>query len=718
MNKKLLTTLLLVVLCAVMVLGGVVSAAEPYQTYTYSSDGEMLWSPTAYSPIKVVDSNSIGLEIAFDDPGDLFVDTDGKVYLTDVKNNRVIILKGSDYSLDFMISEFEDSTGVVHSLSGPKGVFVHTDAEGDKHIYVCDTKNSRLVVFDENGGFERIISKPTSTLFGTDTLYNPIACAVDQYGRIFVISSSSYQGVIVLTPEGEFTSFIGAQKVSYDLFTIIWRRFQTKEQRQSQESLISTEFNNISIDAEGFIYVTTNTIKKNNQQSAISSKSADYAPVKKLNSAGVEIMKRNGFFAPGGEVDVQNFSTDETVPIGASSIVDVAIGPAGTWSIVDQTRSKIFTYDANGNLLFAFGDKGTQQGNHQTIGAIVYQGSYLLVLDTVADSFTVLKRTEYGDLLIQALEQEINREYDKAIYTWGEVLKYNNNFDAAYVGLGQSYARQGEYEKAMQYFEAAYDTENWSEAYKEVRKEWIEQFFILIPLGLIVLCVGIWLFLRFAANFNHKTALNGRVRKRYGEELMYCFHLMFHPFDGFWDLKHERRGSLRAALTILAVVIVCFYYQAVGTGYVMNPMGSYSTIFTQILSVGLPLILWVVGNWCLTTLFEGEGSLKDITIATCYSLSPMAFILIGTTIASNFVSADESAIVTLVITFGYIWVGLLLFCGMMVTHDYSFTKNLLMTVSTIVGMAVIMFVGFLFSSLVGKMVSFISSIITEITYRL
>jgi hypothetical protein len=193
---------------------------------------------------------------------------------------------------------------------------------------------------------------------------------------------------------------------------------------------------------------------------------------------------------------------------------------------------------------------------------------------------------------------------------------------------------------------------------------------------------------------------------------------MFHPFDGFWDLKHERRGSLRAALTILAVVIVCFYYQAVGTGYVMNPMGSYSTIFTQILSVGLPLILWVVGNWCLTTLFEGEGSLKDITIATCYSLSPMAFILIGTTIASNFVSADESAIVTLVITFGYIWVGLLLFCGMMVTHDYSFTKNLLMTVSTIVGMAVIMFVGFLFSSLVGKMVSFVSSIITEITYRL
>jgi len=55
---------------------------------------------------------------------------------------------------------------------------------------------------------------------------------------------------------------------------------------------------------------------------------------------------------------------------------------------------------------------------------------------------------------------------------------------------------------------------------------------------------------------------------------------------------------------------------------------------------------------------------------------------------------------------------------MMVTHNYSAGKNALTCIATIVGMAFIMFMGLLFSSLVGKIVSFITNIINEISYRL
>jgi hypothetical protein len=193
---------------------------------------------------------------------------------------------------------------------------------------------------------------------------------------------------------------------------------------------------------------------------------------------------------------------------------------------------------------------------------------------------------------------------------------------------------------------------------------------------------------------------------------------MFHPFDGFWDLKHEKRGSLRAALTILGAVIVAVYYNSIGKGYVMNPQGTFSTIFGTILSVLMPLALWVVANWCLTTLFEGEGSIKDIFIATCYSLAPMALLMIPATIASNFVIVDEADIVSLVITFGFIWSGLLIFFGMMVTHDYSLGRNFLTAAGTIVGMVFIMFVAVLFTTLLGKLVSFVTNIVTELQYRM
>ena len=164
--------------------------------------------------------------------------------------------------------------------------------------------------------------------------------------------------------------------------------------------------------------------------------------------------------------------------------------------------------------------------------------------------------------------------------------------------------------------------------------------------------------------------------------------------------------------------VVSFFYQSVGTGFIMNPQAEVSTIFTQIISVGVPVILWIISNWCLTTLFDGEGSFRDITIAVGYALVPMPLFLILSTLLSNIITMEEATMITLLGAIGYVWCAMLLFFGLMVTHGYSMGKNLLIVICTIVGMAVIIFMALLFSGLIGKMVSFVSSIITEIAYRL
>ena len=145
---------------------------------------------------------------------------------------------------------------------------------------------------------------------------------------------------------------------------------------------------------------------------------------------------------------------------------------------------------------------------------------------------------------------------------------------------------------------------------------------------------------------------------------------------------------------------------------------SYTTIFSQAMSVLVPLFLWVIANWCLTTLFDGEGSFKDIFVATSYAVIPVPLLIIPSVMYSNVALANESTIINLLVSFAFIWAGLLIFFGMMVTHDYTFAKNVLTTLGTIVGMGLIMFIGILFSTLLAKIVSFISSIVTEITYRM
>lgn len=733
--KKLKFAVLLV-LCAVMLfplftIGA--SASSAYQTYTYSIDGKALYSPDAYSASKTVGSADLAFASFYpnasadslkkltklDNPGDMVTDSEKKVYIADSGNNRIVVL--SRYlELDYIISDFINDKGNPDSFTNPQGVFVVNPKDGDNgEIWVCDTDHNRLVVFDRvTFEFKRIIDQPQSQLFDSDAVYKPVAMAIDQYGRIYVVSSTTYQGIIVMDSEGEFVGFIGAQAVTISAWQILWRKLQTDEQKKVSAKLISTEYNNISITEDGFVYVTTSSIAESSVQGAINgkSKSGTYLPVKLLNPSGEEIMRRNGFWPPAGEIDYSTDSTDTYH--GVSTITDVAVGPEKTWSIIDEKRQKIYTYDFNGNLLFAFGDKGSLLGSISNIEAICYQGDTLLVLDKGNDGcIVVYERTKYGDLLIQAISAQNSLDYDEAIDCWKEVLQRNSNFDAAYVGIGNAMYRSGSYKDALAMYEVAYDTENWSEAYKEVRKEWMSKWFLLVIVLIVGVIVGVIKWFQYAAKVNKRVSTDGRAKKTFGQELIYGFYVIFHPFDGFYDLKHEHRGSVRASLVFIAVAVLTFFYQGVGQGYVLNPTGKVTTIMTQLISVAVPLILFVLANWCLTTLFDGEGSFKDIFIATSYSLLPLPLLIIPTTIASNWVSSSEASIITFIGTVAFIWVGILLFFGTMVTHDYSMFKNFIIIFFTIVAMAVIVFIVLLFSMLLSKLVSLVTNLITEIQYR-
>ena len=711
------------ILCAIFAIVMIVScfaigtsASSAYQTYTYSIDGYALHSPDAYVASEVIDSAYMGLDVAISSPNDLFADAKGNIYIADTDNNRIVCLDRY-YKLKFTISTFVNGQGVSDALLAPQGLYVTDD-----RIWVCDTGKSRIVVFDLEGNFDRVIYAPSSALFTDSSLaFTPIAIAVDQYNRIFIVSSSTTDGIIVMTEEGEFTGYIGAQAVSLGIWDIIWRRFRTEEQKSVSIEYVSVIYENITIDKDGFIYIVTPYIDDNQVATAIQNhdKAGTYLPVKMLNSKGDEIMKRNGFWPPAGEVDYSIKSTDDIT--GVSSLIDVAVGEEGTWSVIDSKRQRTYTYDSNGNLLFAFGETtnitGSVLGAITQIEAVTYQGDKMLILDKSTASFTVFRRTEYGNLLIDAIAAENAQEFDLAINMWTEVLKQNSNFDAAYVGIGQAMYRNGDYEDSLEYFEAAYDTDNWSKSFAEIRKAWMSDYFLVLILIIVVLVVAFILINKVISKVNHETATKGGKRT-FIQELLYGFHLMLHPFDGFWDLKHERRGSVRGAIVYVAVTILAFYYQAIGQGYMLNPTGTYSGLWVQAIGVLVPLLLFVLANWCLTTLFEGEGSFKDIFVACSYSLLPVPLLLIPATILSNFVTTSELGIVTMISTISFIWLGILIFFGTQVTHDYTMGKNIITILGTAVGMVFIMFIVLLFSTLIGKMISLVTNIVTELQYRM
>ncbi len=714
---------LTVFVIALLMLLPIVAMAAPYSTYTYSIDGELLPSPDAYVPDQMISLVSLGFNAQDNNNVDLYdieADAEGNLYITDQKNGRIIVTD-KHYQYKYTIDKFVNNHGVNDTLKSPESSFIVN--EGDmKGLYVCDTSNKRIVVFDvDDGSFIREIIEPKTELMAKNS-FSPVSCVVDKHGRIFVVSRSTTEGIIVMTSEGQFINFIGAPKVTISAFDALIQKITPSAAEFL--SFVPTPYERIDIDeqTQEFVYATIvfGSADEQAQLEALTTKLSDYSPVRLLNASGVDIMHRNGFFAPAGEVNVELNTTstisNEGVPKGVSKIIDITSGPNGTWSILDEKRSKIYTYDKDGNLLHIFGDQGPQLGNINKPKAITYQGSNIIVLDNGNKSFTVYRRTEYAEILDEAIYYQNQGDYDLAIDKWEEVLARNNNFDSAYVAIGKSLYRDGKYEEAIKYYQNAYDTENYATAFKDMRKEKMETLLIPMVILIVVLFILIGKVFGYAAKVNNEAQLVVG-QKTLKQEYLFGFHLIFHPFDGYWDLKHEKRGSVRASLIIIVTTIVAFYYQSIGTGYYYNPQGTYMSVFMQIMSIVIPLMLFVIANWCFTTLFDGEGSFKDIFIASSYALYPVPVFVIISTILTNVLVGDEGQITTMLVTIAFIWMGFLLVLGMQVTHDYSMGKNIVTIIMTIVGMVFIMFIALLFISLITKMVSLVSTIASEISYR-
>ncbi|MER2139949.1 MAG: hypothetical protein ABS965_07620, partial [Succiniclasticum sp.] len=54
---------------------------------------------------------------------------------------------------------------------------------------------------------------------------------------------------------------------------------------------------------------------------------------------------------------------------------------------------------------------------------------------------------------------------------------------------------------------------------------------------------------------------------RYRQSLRYALHVITHPFDGFWDLIHEKRGSIAAANTFLALFLIIRVLKLICTNF-------------------------------------------------------------------------------------------------------------------------------------------------------
>ena len=132
----------------------------------------------------------------------------------------------------------------------------------------------------------------------------------------------------------------------------------------------------------------------------------------------------------------------------------------------------------------------------------------------------------------------------------------------------------------------------------------------------------------------------------------------------------------------------------------------------------VPFVVYVVANWCLTTLFDGKGTLKDIWMGTAYAMTPYVIIQLLLIPLSNVVTVEEGAFYSVFGTFSLVWCGLLIVASVMMIHDFLLGKAFAALLFSGVGMLIIVFLLVLFFSLISDGFSYFYSIYKETVFRL
>ncbi|MBD3919685.1 YIP1 family protein [Paenibacillus sp. PR3] len=197
-------------------------------------------------------------------------------------------------------------------------------------------------------------------------------------------------------------------------------------------------------------------------------------------------------------------------------------------------------------------------------------------------------------------------------------------------------------------------------------------------------------------------------------ESKYMFHVLLHPFDGFYAVKSTRSRNYTLPTIIL---LICGLTGILGyqyTGFILNynPLFAMNSIMLFITTL-IPFLLFMISNWSVTTLFDGNGTMGDIYVVMTYALVPkLIFDIIGI-ILSNTIIQEEAALLHAFVVIGTIWFYFLVFCGLCVIHEYSPLTNVVTLIVTFISAIMIVFLAILYFMLVSKVIGFVYSVVIE-----
>ena len=670
-------SVLLVLLLLLAALRPAAQASTPYRTFTLGVNGELVETQTAYEPVRSM--IRFGDE-TLKDPQDLRLGPDGNLYIADTGNKRILVVSRTGE----LIREIRDKK----NFKTPSGVNV--DSQG--HIYVADESARAVLVYSASGDLLRSWEKPTHPLFGETAPYKPRKVVIDKRGNLYISSKGNTNGIVQLSPagEGEFLGYYGANTSQVSFLTAVRKAIFSSEQLSGMAGIVPISVENLCIDMKGMVYAVSQT--------------NDARSLRRLNVAG-----RNTL--------TPDYWTELTCA--------VAVTPSGS-VFTANANGRLVEYTSEGDMLFVFGafDSGDQRiGTFRSVTGLVADEAYrLYVLDSVLGSIQVLEPTEFTSLVHSAFALFQDGKYEESKAPWSQVQRMNSLFTYANTGMGEALYREGGYSEALENFRHSGNRQGYSDAWWELRSDWLHSHVGQILIALVALVV-LWQGLKLLSRKTGVLAPAGRAVRSVGNvpivsQTGYCFHMLRNPYDCCYGIRREKRASILSALIVLVLVFVLSEISKYYSGFLFKTVqeGQFEVLNDAFMFFGVWLLL-VVCCYLVCTIRDGEARFRDLFIGAAYVLAPLLIFLPIRIILTNVLTFNEGFFITLIDVVSYGWTGLLVLLMIMYLNDYSFKRTLATVILTAFTVLIVVALGFVIWVLINQLIDFVSGIYGEVVYR-
>jgi hypothetical protein len=279
-----------------------------------------------------------------------------------------------------------------------------------------------------------------------------------------------------------------------------------------------------------------------------------------------------------------------------------------------------------------------------------------------------------------------------------------------------------DYDNALTYYQLARDQRGYSNAYWEVRNQFLltngNVLVLFLLIGLLFFAIrrfipGFVILSQKVATITSKTHAPTWLK-----ELRFPFKVFQKPVDGYDDLKRHQEFSSRAAWIYLGLFFFTYIIWIYETNFLFNGIiPSDINIIEQLIGVFIPFGLWVISNYLVCSIRDGDGKFSEVFQASSLTLLPMIITFPILTIISQGLTLNEAFIYDLIYGIGVSFTVIYFFIMVKEIHFYDLkptVKNILITIFTAV-MLLAMTLVIVF--LLGEVVDLISDIFQEVSSR-